>query len=186
MNIWHDIACEEITKNEFMAVVEIPAGSKKKYELDKNTGVLKLDRILHTSTHYPWNYGFIPRTYADDSDPLDVLILCSESIDPMVMVKCYPIGVLRMLDDCECDDKILAIPYKDPTWNFYQDTDQLPPHISNEITHFFEVYKSLEHKETTTSEVLNRAAAVQVIERSMERYLVHYCGKVIKEIQHDE
>ncbi len=181
MNIWHDIDKNEITKTEFMAVVEIPAGSKKKYELDKKTGLLKLDRVLHTSTHYPWNYGFIPRTYADDSDPLDVLVLSSESIDPMVMVKCYPIGVLRMVDEDEYDDKIIAIPLYDPTWNFYQNIDQLPPHILDEITHFFEVYKSLEHKETTTSDILNREAAMKVIERSMERYLVHYCGKVNKE-----
>ena len=177
MNIWHDIDAASITKNEFMSVIEIPAGSKKKYELDKDTGLLKLDRVLHTSTHYPWNYGFIPRTYADDSDPLDVLVLCTETLDPMIMVKCYPIGVVRMMDEDECDDKIIAIPCFDPTWNFYTDIDQLPPHISNEIVHFFEVYKALENKETATSEVLDRKAAVAIIDECMERYLVHFCGK---------
>lgn len=177
MNVWHDIDEEQITKDSFMSVIEISAGSKKKYELDKKTGLLKLDRVLHTSTHYPWNYGFIPRTYADDSDPLDVLVLCTESIDPMVMVECYPIGVLRMIDDNECDDKIIAIPHKDPTWNFYKDIDDLPPHISNEIIHFFEVYKALENKETATSEMLNRVEAERIIVESMESYLVHFCGK---------
>ncbi|MBQ6867716.1 MAG: inorganic diphosphatase, partial [Clostridia bacterium] len=119
MNIWHDIDPSSVTPSKFMAVVEIPSGSKKKYELDKRTGLLRLDRILYTSTHYPANYGFIPRTYAEDRDPLDVLVLCSESLDPLIMVKCYPIGVVRMLDNGEADDKIIAIPVEDPTWNFY-------------------------------------------------------------------
>lgn len=177
MNIWHDIDPTSIADSEFMAVIEIPAGSKKKYELDKKTGLLKLDRVLHTSTHYPWNYGFIPRTYADDKDPLDVLVLCTEELDPLIMVKCYPIGVIRMVDDNECDDKIIAIPFYDPTWNFYEDIDQLPPHVSNEIVHFFEVYKTLEHKETAPSQVLGRDEAIKIISKCMERYLVHFCGK---------
>ena len=108
INIWHDIDPSRVTPESFTAVIEIPAGSKKKYELDKQTGLLRLDRILYTSTHYPANYGFIPRTYAGDGDPLDVLVLCSETLDPMVEVDCYPIGVIRMIDDDEIDDKIIA------------------------------------------------------------------------------
>lgn len=177
MNIWHDIALDRIAPERFTAVIEISAYSKKKYELDKTTGLLRLDRILYTSTHYPANYGFIPRTYADDGDPLDVLVLCSETLDPMVEVECYPIGVIRMIDDDEVDDKIIAIPYEDPTWNFYHDIDQLPPHTANEIAHFFEVYKGLEHKHTTTSDALMRSSAIQVIQDCMERYDVHFCGK---------
>ncbi len=177
MNIWHDISPESISAEAFMAVIEIPAGSKKKYELDKKTGLLRLDRILYTSTHYPANYGFIPRTYADDGDPLDVLVLCSETLDPLVMVECYPIGVIRMIDDDEVDDKIIAIPADDPTWNFYKDIDQLPPHVANEIAHFFEVYKGLEHTHTTTSDALMRKEAEDVIRDCMERYQVHFCGK---------
>lgn len=177
MNIWHDIAPESITSQKFMAVIEISAGSKKKYELDKKTGLLRLDRILYTSTHYPANYGFIPRTYADDSDPLDVLVLCTESLDPLVMVECYPIGVIRMIDEDEIDDKIIAIPCQDPNWNFYQDIEQLPPHYANEIAHFFEVYKGLEHKNTTTSDALGRVQAEEVIQDCMHRYQVHFCGK---------
>ena len=107
-NIWHDIDPHAITPTHFTAVIEIPAGSKKKYELDKKTGLLRLDRILYTSTHYPANYGFIPRTYADDGDPLDVLVFCSETLDPMVEVDCYPIGTMRMIDGDAIDDKIIA------------------------------------------------------------------------------
>ena len=143
MNIWHDISPELITPQQFTAVIEIPMGSKKKYEMDKRTGLLRLDRILHTSAHYPANYGFIPRTYADDSDPLDVLVLCSESLDPLVMVDCIPIGCIRMIDEDSYDEKIIAIAREDPTWNFYQDLADLPPHIAQEIRHFFEIYKQL-------------------------------------------
>ena len=113
-NIWHDIDVERITPKDFFAVVEIKKGSKNKYELDKKTGLLRLDRILYTSTHYPANYGFIPRTYANDNDPLDVLILSSEEIDPLVLVQCYPIGVIQMEDNKHLDEKIIAIPFSDP------------------------------------------------------------------------
>ncbi len=177
MNIWHDIDPASITPSQFMAVIEIPAGSKKKYEMDKRTGILKLDRILYTSTHYPANYGFIPRTYAEDRDPLDVLVLCSEALDPMIMVKCYPIGVVRMMDNNECDDKIIAIPVEDPTWNFYKDISQLPPHVSSEMVHFFEVYKSLENKVTASFDVFGREKAEEVIAENMDIYERHFCGK---------
>lgn len=177
MNIWHDIDPVRITPERFTAVIEIPAYSKKKYELDKRTGLLRLDRILYTSTHYPASYGFIPRTYADDGDPLDVLVLCSEILDPLVEVECYPVGVIRMIDEDETDDKIIAIPYEDPTWNFYHDIDQIPPHYANEIAHFFEVYKGLEHKHTTTSTAAGREVALQIIRECMERYNVHFCGE---------
>ena len=108
MNVLHDISPERVKTDEFVAVIEIPMGSKNKYELDKETGLLRLDRILYTSTHYPQNYGFIPRTYAEDYDPLDVLVLCSESILPMAFVRCRPIGVLTMIDNGLPDDKIIA------------------------------------------------------------------------------
>ena len=115
MNIWHDIAAERIRPSNFEALIEIPKGSKAKYELDKDTGLLKLDRVLYTSTVYPANYGFIPRTLADDGDPLDVLVLCNETIYPMTLVNCYPIGVIKMIDSGALDEKIIAIPFKDPT-----------------------------------------------------------------------
>lgn len=137
MNIWHDISPKRITAGDFMAVIEIEKGSKCKYELDKETGVLRLDRILYTSTHYPANYGFIPRTYADDLDPLDVLVLCSESLYPMTTVRCYPIGVISMIDNGRYDEKIIAIPFNDPTYNSYTDISQIPSHIFEEMSHFF-------------------------------------------------
>ena len=141
MNIWHDINPKRITSDDFMAVIEIGKGSKCKYELDKETGVLRLDRILYTSTRYPANYGFIPRTYADDLDPLDVLVLCSETLYPMTTVRCYPIGVISMIDNGRNDEKIIAIPFNDPTYNSYTDISQIPKHIFEEMSHFFRVYK---------------------------------------------
>lgn len=177
MNIWHDIDPAAVSPKEFMAVIEIPAGSKKKYELDKKTGLLKLDRVLYTATRYPANYGFIPLTYADDNDPLDVLVYCTESLDPLVMVRCFPIGVMRMMDGDQYDDKIIAVPCEDPTWNYFQDISDLPPHRIEEMAHFFEVYKNLEHKQTKPSQSLGRSEAEEIIKDSMDRYQYHYCGK---------
>ena len=141
MNIWHDIKKERIQKDDFVSVIEISKNGRNKYELDKETGMLRLDRVLYTSTHYPANYGFIPRTYAEDNDPLDVLVLCQEEITPLTLVECYPIGVLIMTDNEERDEKIIAICKKDPFLNCYQDINELPHQTSLEIKHFFEVYK---------------------------------------------
>ena len=141
-----------------------------KYELDKETGMLKLDRVLHTSTHYPANYGFIPKTYAEDNDPLDVLVLCSEKIEPMALVHCYPIGVISMVDNGAPDDKIIAIPFGDPTYNGYKDISQLPPHIFDEMIHFFKVYKMLENKSTAIDEAKGVLAAVDIIDAAIENY----------------
>ena len=169
-NIWHDINPERIKPDDFICVIEIPKGSKKKYELDKATGCLILDRILYTSTHYPANYGFIPRTYGDDRDPLDVLLLCAEPIEPMTLVRAYPIGVISMMDNGRKDDKIIAIPFGDPNYNLYTGIDQLPSHIFDEMSHFFTVYKNLEHKETAVDEVEGRDKAIEVIEAAIEDY----------------
>lgn len=170
MNVWHDINPSKITPDDFLAVVEIEKGSKKKYELDKETGLIKLDRILYTSTHYPANYGFIPRTLADDGDPLDVLILCNEPIDPLVLVRVYPIGVITMIDNGRNDEKIIAIPFEDPTFNSYKNIEELPAHIFDEMSHFFKVYKQLEDKETAVNEVMGRQAAVEVVRQCIENY----------------
>lgn len=170
MNIWHDINPDRITRKAFDAVIEISKGSKMKYELDKETGMLRLDRVLYTSTHYPANYGFIPRTYAEDNDPLDVLVLCSEQIEPMALVKCYPIGVISMLDNGAADYKIIAIPFDDPTYNEYKDISQLPAHIFQEMKHFFTVYKTLENKTTDIDEVKGVLSAVDIIDDSIKRY----------------
>jgi inorganic pyrophosphatase len=177
INPWHDIDPKRVTPDRFIAVIEIPKGSKKKYELDKETGMIRLDRILFTSTHYPSNYGFIPLTYADDNDPLDVLVLCSEILDPLTIVECYPIGVVKMVDNKEIDEKIIAIPFKDPVYSGYRDISTLPQHILQEISHFFEVYKALEHSETSVKMIVDRDKAVRVIESSMLSYQTKYGKK---------
>ena len=155
MNIWHDISPKRIKKDRFYAVIEISKGGKNKYELDKETGMLKLDRVLFTSTHYPANYGFIPRTYASDNDPLDVLVLCSEKIQPMTIVECFPIGV--------------------PNYNGYTNIDKLPAHRFEEIKHFFEVYKTLEHEKTTSvTEVKPKEEAEEIIQNCIDSYIENF------------
>ena len=156
MNIWHKINPKRITPDDFVAVIEIPKGSKNKYELDKETGL-------------------IPRTYADDNDPLDVLVLCSETLFPMTLVRCYPIGVIRMLDQGHRDDKIIAIPFDDPNYNSYTDIADLPPHIVEEMIHFFSVYKELEQKSTAVDEFGDAAAAREIIRSDIERYIECFC-----------
>lgn len=170
MNIWHDIKKERVTPENFMAVIEISKGGKNKYELDKETGMLKLDRVLYTSTHYPANYGFIPKTYADDNDPLDVLVLCQEQIMPMTLVECQPIGILYMIDDNERDEKIIAVPVNDPSMACYKDISELPAHMFEEISHFFEVYKVLEHKHTTIKKIAGKNDALKCIENCIKLY----------------
>ena len=162
MNLWHDIAPARVRPEDFFAVIEIEKGSKNKYEMDKETGALRLDRILYTSTHYPANYGFIPRTWADDGDPLS-------------LVECYPIGVISMEDSGSLDEKIIAIPFQDPTYNTYQDISELPNHVASEIRHFFRVYKSLEGKETIVSDVLGREEAIKIIINCQNAYIEKYC-----------
>lgn len=170
MNIWHDLPKNEVTPEKFTAVIEIPKGSSCKYELDKKTGMLRLDRILYTATHYPANYGFIPRTYADDGDPLDVLVLCSEPIFPMTLVEVYPIGAMRMIDGGKQDDKIIALPFSDPTYRDIKSIDELPPHIFDEIMHFFTVYKQLENKQTAVKELFDCKDAVEIISQAIDDY----------------
>jgi inorganic pyrophosphatase len=170
MNVWHDIDADRISPDNFLAYIEISRGEKTKYELDKDSGYLILDRILYTSTHYPENYGFIPKTLADDGDPLDVLILCNESIQPMVLVNCYPIGVISMIDGDSMDDKIIAIPFSDPTYNSYTNISELPAHIFAEMRHFFMVYKQLEGKKTAVEEVMGVDKAREIIRQSIESY----------------
>ena len=177
MNIWHDISKERITSEDFMCYIEISKGSKSKYELDKETGVLRLDRVLYTSTVYPASYGFIPRTLADDDDPLDVLVLCSEPILPASLVQCYPIGVINMIDDGKMDEKIISIPFREPTYNIYQDISQLPAHIFDEMMHFFEVYKVLEHKTTSVKEIMGKESAIAIVKKSIENYEKAFSSK---------
>ena len=170
MHSWHDVNEKRIAPDKFLALIEISKGSKNKYELDKETGHLILDRVLYTSTTYPQNYGFIPKTYSQDGDPLDVLVLCSESIIPMSFVECKPIGVLIMTDNGVQDEKIIAVPLKDPFYSSFNDICEIPGHIMDEIKHFFAVYKTLEDKFTEIEVVQDSNAAKEIISECIISY----------------
>lgn len=176
MNIWTDINSERIKPNDFVACIEIEQGSKNKYELDKDTGLIILDRILYTSTHYPMNYGFIPLTYCGDHDPLDVFVLCSQPIEKMSLVRCFPIGVINMRDRDEEDEKVIAIPFGDPQYNGYRDISELPNHIINELRHFLTVYKQLEDKKVEILETGGREKAEECIAKSIDNYKEYILG----------
>ena len=169
-NIWHDMDPEKIKSDDFMVVIEITKGSKTKYELDKETGMLMLDRILYTSTQYPANYGFIPKTYADDGDPLDALVICSEPILPMTLVRCRPIGAIKMVDGGDNDEKIIAAPYKDPVYNGIRDISEIPKHVIDEMCHFFTVYKALENKTIEVNGTVDAKGAEEIVKYTIDKY----------------
>ncbi len=170
MNAWKDIDPTLITPEKFVTCVEIGKGMKNKYELDKATGLLKLDRILYTSTHYPQNYGFIPLTLAEDHDPLDVLLIMSEAVQPLTLVESKPIGMIEMIDSGLRDVKILAVCPQDPFYKDFDDISMLPKHITDEIEYFFETYKVLEGKETLVPGVFGKDRALQVIKQNIKDY----------------
>jgi inorganic pyrophosphatase len=170
MNIWHNINRERVKPEEFVSVIEIPKGSKKKQELDKETGMLLVDRILHTSMQYPANYGFIPKTLGGDGDPLDVWVLCSESLTELSIINCFPIGVIDMLDSGEPDEKIIAIAKNDPLYNHYTHMEKFPEHVFDELIHFLKVYKQLEGKEIIIKGLYNKEKAMKVITDCINRY----------------
>lgn len=171
MNPWHDIpVTEESLHVAFPAIIEIPTGCKNKYELDKATGLLRLDRVLHGAVHYPANYGFIPRTFAEDGDPLDVLVLCQEPVAPLTMVDARAVGVMRMRDEKGPDDKIIAVSIHDPAFCEYHRHSELPPFKIREIRKFFEEYKTLEEKEVLVRDWLGAAEAVSIIQEAAARY----------------
>lgn len=170
MNVWHDVEKKRIKPDEFVSCIEIPKGSKSKYEIDKDLGLLVLDRILYTSTHYPANYGFIPRTYASDGDALDVLVLCSETLVPLSLVNCKPIGVISMIDGEHKDEKIIAVTVGDPSLSHYEELEDLPSHMLAEFHHFFDVYKVLEGKQTHVLDIDNKEKAKEIIAESIKAY----------------
>ena len=174
MNINKEINEERIKPEDFIAFIEIEQGSKNKYEIDKETGLIILDRVLYTSTHYPMNYGFIPRTYCDDGDQLDVFVLCSQAIEKMSLVRCYPIGVITMVDRDKEDNKIIAIPFGDPQYNGYDDISELPVHIFEELKHFLSIYKQLEGKPVEVQNVLGRESAREVITKAKNEYKANF------------
>lgn len=170
MHPWHDVTPGETLPAQFMTVVEIPAGSKVKYELDKETGLLRLDRMLYSAVHYPANYGFIPQTYAEDDDPLDVLVLCQEPVAPLTLVRARAIGLMTMLDSGKRDHKILAVAVDDPEYNGFQEAAELPGHRLTMLRRFFQDYKSLEGKVVEVDDFTPAATALPVIEQALERY----------------
>ena len=177
MNVWKEFNPEYIKEDSFITCIEISKGMKNKYELDKETGLLKLDRILYASTHYPQNYGFIPLTYAEDKDPLDVILIMSEPVQPLTLVRSKPIGMIEMIDSGFKDVKILAVCEDDPFYNNIDDISQLPKHITDEIEYFFETYKVMEGKKTLVPGVFHKKEAIQVIKSSIEEFKRLFCDK---------
>ena len=170
MHAWHDVELGDHIERHFRAIVEIPKGSKVKYELDKATGLLYLDRVLHSAVHYPANYGFLPQTYCDDGDPLDILVLGQEPVLPLCILRARAIGVLGMRDDKGQDDKIIAVHVDDPEYDHYRDVDELPPHRLRELERFFLDYKVLEQKPVSLEPMRGRAEAEVVIRAAARLY----------------
>lgn len=170
MHPWHDVSLGDEVPEIVPAIVEIPKGSKTKYELDKASGLIRVDRILFSSVHYPANYGFIPRTYGDDEDPLDILVLGQESVVPLSLMRAKPIGVMKMLDQGAEDDKIVAVHVDDPEYAHYESISELPPHRMNELRRFFEDYKKLENKSVKVEDILGRKQAHQTIQQAIADY----------------
>ena len=171
MHPWHDSYIdEELIATAFPVVIEIPKGSKNKYELDKETGLLRLDRVLYSAVYYPADYGFIPRTYCDDGDPLDVLVLAQEPVFPLTIVEARAIGVMRMRDEKGVDDKIVAVSVRDPAVADYTDKDQLPAHLLRQVRRFFEDYKVLEQKTVVVEDLLGPSDAISIIRDALDLY----------------
>jgi inorganic pyrophosphatase len=167
---WHGVSPGEKAPREVTAIIEIPQGSRCKYEIDKPTGLLKLDRIIYSSFHYPINYGFIPQTYGGDKDPLDILVITSLSVVPLTMMDAKVIGVMQMIDQGEADDKIIAVAANDPTVNHYNNIEELQPHFFDELRHFFEEYKKLEKKSVRVEEFGDKTKAIGIIEEAIAYY----------------
>lgn len=167
---WHGVDCGDQAPRIVNAVIEIPKGSRAKYEIDKPSGLLRLDRVIYSSFHYPSNYGFIPQTYGDDKDPLDVLVLSSLSIQPMCLVTAKVIGVMQMVDGGDADDKIIAVAAHDQSINYINNIEELPKHFFEELRHFFEEYKRLENKTVVVEEFQDKSTALRIIQQAMDFY----------------
>jgi inorganic pyrophosphatase len=184
VHAWHDIYVDEtLVEREFPVVIEVPKGSKNKYELDKETGFLRLDRVLYSAVHYPANYGFVPRSYCDDGDPLDALVLSQEPVYPLTIVTARAIGVMRMRDEKGIDDKIVAVSVRDPAYEHYRDKAELPGHVLRQVRRFFEDYKVLEHKQVIVEDLLGPDAAVEIIIEALQLYQRLRRGQLTPRVQ---
>jgi inorganic pyrophosphatase len=178
---WHDSYVDDaLVEDAFPVIIEIPKGSKNKYELDKETGLLRLDRVLYSAVHYPADYGFIPRTFCDDGDPLDALVLGQEPVYPLTIVVARAVGVMRMRDEKGIDDKIVAVSVGDPAFSDFTDKRQLPAHVLRELRRFFEDYKALEHKQVIVEDLLGPDEAVRIIREALELYRKLRRGEIIR------
>jgi inorganic pyrophosphatase len=174
---WHDVSPGENAPKEFNAVIEIPLGSSVKYELDKPTGLIRMDRVLYSAVYYPANYGFIPQTLSEDGDPLDVLVLCQESVAPLTIVTARAIGVMAMIDSGDKDYKIIAVATADPEYNSYHQADELPTHKLAMVRRFFQDYKKLEGKTVEVEEILHAEKAYPIVSAALVSYRKKYKGK---------
>ena len=171
---WHDLSPGDKVPREFNAVIDIPLGSNLKYELDKDSGLIRMDRVLYSAVYYPANYGFIPRTLADDHDPLDVLVLCQEAVVPLTIMHARAIGLMTMIDSGDKDHKVIAVATADPEYNSYREVRELPPHKMATVRRFFQDYKKLEGKKVEVDKILPSARALPIIKKSLVRYLEEY------------
>jgi inorganic pyrophosphatase len=178
---WHDIPTGRSAPDSLTAVIEIPANERNKYELDKESGLFRLDRVLHSAVHYPGDYGFLPRTLGEDGDPLDVLLLMTIPVFTGCLVECRPIGLFHLIDHGDADEKVLAVPFADPYFDGQHDIADIPQHYLKEIEHFFRVYKDLEGKHTETRGFENAGAARHAITQAMAAYERAYGGSVVAE-----
>lgn len=170
MNLWHDVPLGEKAPEQFNVIIEIPKGSKNKYEIDKETGLIKLDRANRTAQDYPFDYGFAPKTYWEDGDALDVIVLTTYPLSPGILVVVRPVAVMHMLDTGESDDKIIAVPVKDPRWDYLNDLEDINKHTLKEIKHFFETYKAIQGDEVTIGGFEGKTAAMEAVKKSVELY----------------
>jgi inorganic pyrophosphatase len=170
MNPWHDVSPGDKLPREFRAVIEIPSGSNVKYELDKQSGLIKLDRVLYSAVYYPANYGFIPQTFAEDDDPLDVLVLCQEAVAPLTIIHARAIGLMTMIDSGKQDHKIIAVATGDPEFNSYREARDMPPHRLLMLRRFFQDYKQLEGKAVKVDKIQSAKAAYPIVEDALQRY----------------